>query len=247
MSIPRTQRSRAISAPTASRAPARRSCLERVAAHPRARRSRRGHRAPFLRAALRARDTGRASHGRPRPRARSAVETHVVAEQQRPDSLPRAHQIPTDVLPGPDEVAQRLLGDRRDPNRRTSPAISSRTNRSASRRSVFTPDPAAPRAIFPAPRPRTRSRPPERASQPVPGRARLVRRPRSRQPAKNATTSASSARQPTASAAHPKSPSNDAASTASYVHIQTSPAANLNHGRFLLCGCGRRAGCHPHG
>jgi hypothetical protein len=26
------------------------------------------------------------------------------------------------------------------------------------------------------------------------------------------------------------------------VHIQTGPAANLCHGRLLLCGCGRRAG-----
>jgi hypothetical protein len=31
------------------------------------------------------------------------------------------------------------------------------------------------------------------------------------------------------------------------MHIQTSPTANLGHGRLLLCGCGRRAGCHPHG
>src|SRR5580704_10416930 len=31
------------------------------------------------------------------------------------------------------------------------------------------------------------------------------------------------------------------------MHIQADEGSSLRHGWFLLCGCGRRAGCHPHG
>jgi UvrD/REP helicase N-terminal domain len=31
------------------------------------------------------------------------------------------------------------------------------------------------------------------------------------------------------------------------VHIQAHDGSSLRYGWFLLCGCGRRAGCHPHG
>jgi hypothetical protein len=62
-----------------------------------------------------------------------AVETHVMAQQQLGQPVPRAHQIAAQILTRPHQVTQASSSTLGTATRCSSPATSSRTSRSASR------------------------------------------------------------------------------------------------------------------
>ena len=169
-----------------------------------------------------------------RPRAGGVLVEDAVAQQQLRQSLPGAHQIAADVLPRADQIAQRLLLDRRHPDRVQ--RVDHQQPQHPLGVALIGLDLVLRRALdlprrrHHAPDPRRLQRPRE----PVPGRARLVRHPRrARQLARNSTTFAVSP-----GSLHERSSPDSRVQRhrqhAARVHVQTSPAANLRHGSALL-------------
>ncbi len=128
-----------------------------------------------------------------------------------------------------------------------SPASSNRASSSASRRSVLTGSPDSARNLRPRRDYAPDLTPPQLPRQPVPGRARLIRRPhRTGQPrAEPGHTSdvRGHRKEPKLARLHVQHRRDDLRR----VHVQTDESSSLRHGWFLPCACGRRAGCHPHG
>ena len=103
-----------------------------------------------------------------------ALEAQVVAQQQLGDAVAGSHQVAANVLAGAHQVAHRLLGRAWAPGPRAAPPIiSSRTSRSASRRSVLTRS-CAGRSILPGAATTQRCRCLQRSRQAEAGRACLV-------------------------------------------------------------------------
>ena len=157
-----------------------------------------------------------------------------MAQQQLAQSLPGAHQITAHVLPRADQIAQRLLLDRRHPDR-----VQRVDHQQAQHplgvtlvclELVLRGPLDLPRRRHHAPDPRRYERP----RQPVPRGPGLVRRPRrAGQLGQELHHLRSLTRQPGRTQLTRLRVQRDR-QHATRVHIQTCPAANLRHGSALL-------------
>jgi hypothetical protein len=182
-----------------------------------------------------------------RPVLAGAVIAHVVAQQQLPQPVPRAHQVTAEILARPHQITQRLLRAARDPDRMQPP--DHQQPQHALGVTLVGLDPVLGGTLDLARRRHhaTDPRGIQRTRQPVARRPGLIGHARrARQRRAEPHHLARRARQPPRAHLTRQRIDGHGEHTAR-VHIQTGPAANLCHGRLLLCGCGRRAGCHPHG
>jgi hypothetical protein len=162
------------------------------------------------------------------------VVAHVVAQQQLPEPVPRAHQITADVLARADHVTQRLRLATRHPDR-VQAADHQQAHEALGVAAVGLD--LVLRGTLDLPRRRDHTTDPGRRKRPresEPGRPRLTRNPRGAwQPRAQRHHLSRASRQ----AEHRHLPGLGVDHTRHDlrgVHVQADPSANLRHGRFLL-------------